>query len=213
LFADRRFYIALQARVKKQWDAKAFDVWFGSKAPEFFAWSVPESSSISRVGLAMRKGAKPYFDALLKEVGGKVVDYQAGPLPIYNGKPCSKGNVFLVGDAGTLSKATTGGGIITGMLSGKALASALAKGTSYERELKPLRRELKIHYWLRRALNTFSDQEYERLVRRMSTPRVRRILAEHPREFPSRFVLKLVLAQPGFVFHSKKFIKTLTTKL
>jgi flavin-dependent dehydrogenase len=105
-------------------------------------------------------------------------------------------NTFLIGDAGGFVKDTTGGGIITGMLSAKAAAESIIHKTSYEKNLKPLRKELWLHSKLRNMLNRFSDNDYSRLIRWMSNRRVKHILCAHPREYPSRFLLKLLIAEP-----------------
>ncbi len=52
-------------------------------------------------------------------------------------------------------------------------------------------------------LDKFSDADYERLVGWMSSPRVKRILFNYPREYPSRFVWKLALAQPKLLAFAK----------
>ena len=46
-----------------------------------------------------------------------------------------------LGDAAGFVKDTTGGGIITGMLSSKALAESISSGKNYEKCLKNLRKE------------------------------------------------------------------------
>ena len=200
IYGTREFWVGLQVTLKRQWDPKIFLTYFGTVCPGFFAWVVPESRTVARVGLASRKQAKPLFDTFLAKLGGKVLDHQPGPIPWYSGnEQVEKGTTYLVGDAAGLVKATTGGGIITGMLSAKILAECLSAGKSYSRALWPLKKELYIHKLLRKVLNNFSEQDYNLLIQYMDTPRVKKILHEYPREFPSRFLLKLILSQPKFV--------------
>ncbi len=203
---NRKFYVGQQATVKARFDPKVFTTWFGNIAPGFFAWSVPESSSLSRIGLATTndKDCAGCFQRLMKMSGGKIIARQAAPIPLYDHKRrVEKGNTFLVGDAGGFVKDTTGGGIITGMLSSKALAESIIKGTSYEKNLKNLRKELWLHSKLRRMLNKFSDNDYALLIKLMSGRRIKSILYTHPREYPSRFLLKLLLAEPRLVYFAK----------
>lgn len=210
---QKKFYIALQARVRGNFPSSVFETWFGSSwAPGFFAWSVPEAEGVSRVGVGTMHGTKQYFDKILSRCKGEIIDYQAGPIPVYNHKAkCSNQDLqtYLVGDAATLAKATTGGGIITGMLSSKILADCLLNGKNYEKELKPLRRELWLNLLIRKALDQFSDRDYDLLIARMNKPKVKQILHDYPREYPSRFLLKLLLAQPMFAMHGKAAVKAL----
>jgi len=201
------FWVGMQATVKAQFDPKVFTTWFGDElAPGFFAWSVPENATHSRVGVAVTndKNCAQCFQRLMKLVGGEIVDRQGAPIPMYNPKSViEKGNTFLVGDAAGLVKDTTGGGIITGMLSSKILAESIATGTSYSKNVKKLRKELWIHRKLRKMLNKFTSTDYTKLIRWMNNPKVQSILYSHPREYPSRFMLKLLLAEPRFAYFAK----------
>jgi digeranylgeranylglycerophospholipid reductase len=203
---NKNFYVGQQATIKAKYDPKIFTVWFGSIAPGFFAWSVPENSEYSRIGVATTKdkNCAQCFQRLMKMSKGKITARQAAPIPLYNHKrKVQNGSTFLVGDAAGFVKDTTGGGIITGMLSSKALAESIISKTSYEKNLKKLRKELWLHSKLRRMLNKFSDNDYRRLIRLMSNQKVRRILYSHPREYPSRFLLKLLLAEPRLIYFAK----------
>lgn len=200
----RGYYVGAQATIKGKFDDKSFSVHFGSIAPDFFAWVVPESSTHARVGIAAQKFGFNAYDKLLQLCPGEIVDKQAGPIPLFDPQqPAQKGNVYLVGDAAGLCKNTTGGGIITGMMSGKLCAESILTGKSYEKLLKPLKKELWIHQKLRDTLNKFSDADYEKLISWMSTPKVKDILYKYPREFPSKFMIKLMLAQPKFLYFLK----------
>lgn len=203
---NRNFYVGQQATIRAEYNPRVFTTWFGSIAPGFFAWSVPEDSGHSRIGVATTndKNCAQCFQRLMKMAGGKIIARQAAPIPIYDHKrKVQKGNTFLVGDAAGFVKDTTGGGIITGMLSSKALAESITKGTSYEKNLKTLRKELRLHSKLRRMLNKFSDKDYSRLIRLMSNSRVKSILYRYPREYPSRFLLKLLIAEPRLIYFIK----------
>ncbi len=201
-----QFWVGMQATIKASFNPQVFTTWFGDIAPGFFAWSVPENESLSRVGVAVTndKNCAQCFQRLMKMVGGEIIDRQGAPIPIYNHKSMiERGNTYLVGDAAGLVKDTTGGGIITGMLSSKILAESLESGTSYSKNVNKLRKELWIHNKLRAMLNKFSDKDYARLIRWMNNPQVQEILYRYPREYPSRFMLKLVLAEPRFAYFAK----------
>ncbi|MBI4016534.1 MAG: geranylgeranyl reductase family protein [Candidatus Aenigmarchaeota archaeon] len=200
IYGSREFWIGLQVTVKKKWNPNIFLTYFGGICPGFFAWAVPENSQIARVGLAAQQQAKAHFDRFLLKLGGKILEQQPGPIPKFTGRELvEKDNVFLVGDAGGLVKATTGGGIITGILSSKILSECLQTGASYSKALWQLKKELHIHRLIRKTLNNFSEQDYNMLIDYMNTPGVKKILKENPREYPSRFLLKLLLKQPKFI--------------
>jgi len=204
LLDGRQYYIGSQATIKGNYDPDWFLTFFGGCAPGFFGWAVPESNCLARVGVATKKHVYNYFELLRKKFNGEIVERQAGPIPIYDGaKHVQKDNVFLVGDAAGVCKNTTGGGIITGMWSSEILADCIINNKDYSKALSPLRRELWIHEKLRNMLDKFSDADYERLVDWMSSPKVKKILFDYPREYPSRFVWKLALAQPRLLAFAK----------
>ena len=203
LFGTRQYYIGMQATAVGEFEPDTFDVWFGGICPGFFAWLVPESSAIARIGIAAREHPHKYFEPFVRTHAKKILSYQGGPIPLYNPglrqqSLQSQPRTYLVGDAGGLCKATTGGGIITGMLSGKTCAQAIVQEKNYETLLRPLKKELWIHQKLRNTLNKFSDVDYNKLVTLMKKEQVQEILATHPREYPSQFMLKLLIAQPRF---------------
>ncbi|HLC33322.1 MAG TPA: geranylgeranyl reductase family protein [Candidatus Nanoarchaeia archaeon] len=204
LIKDRKYYIGSQATITGKFDPEWFLTFFGNCAPGFFAWAVPEGPNRARVGVATKKKVYDYFELLRKRFDGEIVERQAGPIPIYDGaKNVQKDNIYLVGDAAGVCKNTTGGGIITGMWSAKILADSLLKNKDYSKALNPLRRELWIHEKIRNALDQFTEKDYEQLVEFMSKPKVKRILETHPREYPSRFMLNLLFAQPKFLAFAK----------
>jgi len=205
LTKDRRYYVGSQATIEGDFDPNSFYTYFGSKsAPGFFAWVVPESKTKARVGVATQKFVGKYFDVLRQRFSGQISERQAGPIPIYDGaKNVQKENIYLVGDAAGFVKNTTGGGIITGIWSAKILAESIKSGKDYSSLLSPLRRELWIHEKMRNMLDCFSDKDYERLVDWMNSPKIKKILSEYPREFPSKFVWKLAIAEPRLVLFAR----------
>lgn len=205
LTKDRKYYVGSQATVEGNFDQNMFYTFFGSDvAPGFFAWAVPESKTRARVGVATKKFVGKYFDVLRERFNGNISERQAGPIPIYDGaKNVQKNNVFLVGDAAGLVKNTTGGGIITGIWSAKTLAESIRENKDYSSSLAPLRKELWIHEKLRNMLDCFSNDDYEQLIEVMKTPKIQEILGSYPREFPSKFVWKLAVADPRLALFAR----------
>lgn len=134
---------------------------------EFFAWVVPEDESIARMGVAGPK-CKEVLDCFvqkrLKRFG--VMERQAGL--VVTGGPLKKtvfGNTMLVGDAAGQVKATTGGGIITGMICAEEAARHANSPQRYESAWRArVGHELKVARWVRSFLSRLGPQDYNTLL-------------------------------------------------
>ncbi len=198
LYRKRDFYFAVQARIKLKND----NIFEFHPYIKDFAWVVPENNEIIRVGVASRKNVKKSFDKFIKRFKGKVIEKQAGLIPIYNSTGFHKGNVFLVGDAASQVKATTGGGIIPGLRAAEKLSKALIQKRSYENLCKSIRLELLINLWMRRMLNRFSKKDWNELIRLCNQRKIKRILYID-RESPIKMSFALLFNEPRFL----KFFK------
>ncbi len=114
------------------------ELFFGSsRAPGFFAWSIPTGDLSARVGLASRKAnVKKLLDELVHKYWPKAdVDATKSGSVLVSGPigRCWSYNFLVVGDAAGQVKQTTGGGIVIGgycgILAGRAAARfASSKG-------------------------------------------------------------------------------------
>ncbi len=206
---NKKFYFGMQARVNMKNESDAYEVYFGRDYPKFFGWVVPESDKICRVGVACGANTKQYFDRFIKKRVGKskILSKQGGLIPVYDLKMkiCDKGkNVYLVGDAAGMVKASTGGGLVPGFRGAEVLADCVSNGKDYGSEsMKKVGRNLKIHLWLRNVLNRFSDKDYELLIRLVGKKKVRDFVNDGDREFPLKFLLKLAFKEPRFLYFMK----------
>ncbi len=199
MFGQRKFWHGIQARVKIRND----------NAVEFYpntgtiAWVVPENRETARIGLMAPMNANKAFQRFLKKKAGKskVLEYQSGLVPVYNPKQqTQKGNAFLVGDAAGQVKATTGGGIIQGLKAAECLASCIAKGMDYEKEWHmAIGRDLWIHLKMRELMDRFRERDWSRLVGIFRKKKSRKILEDFDRDYPSRFILRLLLKEPSLL--------------
>lgn len=198
----RSFWIGAQARVKMKHKNKV-EVY-----PHIgvFAWVVPESEDIARVGLYAKGGVNKLFDEFLKERGcEEIIDNQGGLIPEYNPdieteKDIGGKKVYLVGDAALQVKATTGGGIIPGLMASECLAEAINEGNGYEKLWrKKMGLDLWLHLRIHKILEKFEKKDWNSLLELMSKPRAQEALAKHDREYPSRFLLKMALAEPRLI--------------
>ncbi|NOZ80528.1 MAG: NAD(P)/FAD-dependent oxidoreductase [DPANN group archaeon] len=210
LLQNRTYYHAMQATVKGDFDKSMYQTFFGREYPGFFGWLVPENEGVARIGLGTRCNPQPYFKRFLERYIGadwekRVVGYQNGLIPIHNPlQPIEKGNTCLVGDAAAQVKATTGGGIIPGMKAAIALSEALAEKKSYRRTLwQRAGKGLFIHLLLRKALDRFTDRDYNRLIEIGSRKNIRQILETTSREHPTGILMKALKKEPRLLLFAK----------
>lgn len=117
------------------------DLFFGStRAPGFFAWSIPTGDNSVRVGLASKKGnVKKLLDSLVQERWPRAsIDATKSGSVLVSGpiRRCWAMNFLVAGDAAGQVKQTTGGGVVIGgycgMIAGKA-ASRFAASSDLDR--------------------------------------------------------------------------------
>ncbi len=200
MYGKRKFALGAQARMKmnKKLDPEIVEFFLGEG---YFGWIVPEDENIARVGIASNEKAKHYFDKLVKLRPGQIIEWQSGPIPVYDPKiETDKDNVMLIGDSATQVKATTYGGIIPSLLAAEQLVKAEKENKSYHRLWKKkIGKDLWLHLLMRKTLDKFSDQSYNRLIKLTNQSKITRILTEHDREFPSRIMAKMLLSEPRYL--------------
>ena len=204
----RENFLGLQATLKGDFDSSVFEVYLGSNyCPGFFAWVVPEDNKTARVGLAVRNGfnGRAYFEKFIKNKG-KVVDLQAGLIPIYNPRlETEKNNTYLVGDAATQVKATTGGGILYSLIAAGELAEAIKNKESYEKKWRgKIGHSLNLHLLLRNYLDRFNEDDYNKLLELFNNKKAKELIESYDREFPIKLLIKLVIAQPRLLKYVTK---------
>ncbi|MBU0757603.1 MAG: NAD(P)/FAD-dependent oxidoreductase [Nanoarchaeota archaeon] len=204
IYTKRKFLLGHQARIKYPNDnAVEFYPYIGQ-----FAWIVPEDKDTVRIGIASYHRPKPIFDSFLKKLQIKkssIIEMQAGIIPIYDYKfSFEKKNIFLVGDAACQVKATTGGGIIQGLIGAKSLATALIKKKSYSEILKrKIGLELFFHSQFRKVMDRFSEKDWNELVMLCNKKRMKKLLFEEERDNLIKLGLKAVAVEPRLLRYWK----------
>ena len=207
IYGNRRFYVGLQATANLEND----------NAIEFFpsekgiAWKVPENHDSARVGIAAIERANVYFDGFMKQIAGsdyaeKITGRQAGPIPLFDPKiRTQKGRILLAGDAATMVKAPTLGGINQSLIAANAVAEAVNTGKDYKKLWKAkLGRDLWLSLMIRKIMNKFSNQEYNDLIKTFRKDKNREILERFDRDEPRKFAFRLLMREPGLLMLSKK---------
>jgi digeranylgeranylglycerophospholipid reductase len=214
LWEKRDFYVGMQARVKTKnlrQDSKSYNVYFGSDFPGFFGWIVPENMNSARIGIAAAKNPGIIFERFIKRLGiskKDIIEKQGGIIPVYNpGLKLQKNNVFLIGDAAAMTKATTGGGIIPSMEAARILFDCIINKKDYTAEFrKKIGKSLWAHLKIRHMLDRFDDKDYDILLKYIKNDKVMKILDSITREHPIKLVFKLLFAEPRLLRFGIKFL-------
>ena len=209
---ERENYFGVQAVVKGNFDPTKFQAYFGREVcPDLFGWIVPESTTIARVGIAMKKNSKAYFDKFMQEHNFKAIEMQAGTIPLYHPvQELQKENCYVLGDAAGFVKATTLGGLYPGLKQVQILAECLIAGKErdYKKAIAPLRRRLRLHLFVQKIFNKFSDEDWDRLVEYIAQPRIQRVFEKYTRDNPIPLVLNSLLKEPRLLrFGKYLFVK------
>jgi|TARA_B100001964_G_scaffold218496_1_gene259563 geranylgeranyl reductase family protein len=204
---NTKFYIGMQAKVKLKTNLDEFETHFGNPFPDFFGWVVPESENTVRLGLGSFHNTKEHFYKFLEKRTGKkdILCWESGIIPIYDPKKIiQKDNIYLIGDAASQVKATTGGGIIPSLKATETLCDCIINNKDYNNEFKKQSgKELLLHLRIRNTLNKFSDKDYDNLLKLMSQEKIKKILKKYDRDTPIPLVLNLLLKEPRFLLFSK----------
>lgn len=214
LFAKRKFTMGQQIIAKLSLPENEIQIYLGIGE---FAWLVPEGNNIFRIGLIAKENSRQLFESFLRRLEKqhnkkiKPIQNRSGIIPMFNPKQLThKNNIFLVGDSATQVKATSYGGIIHGLLASQCIAEKIIKKqkySAYDKSLKSkVTKDLYYSLLIRNILNRFNENDYNNLIKTLNKKQAVSLLEEYDRDFPSKFALKLLLAQPKLLKFSKKLI-------
>lgn len=207
--SERKQYYGIQAVVEGNFAEQTTKTYFGEKiCPGFFAWVVPESSTKARVGLYTTKNTKYYFDKFIQENPHfSILEIQAGTIPIFNPKQRLKqSNCYLLGDASSYVKATTGGGIVPGMKQAQILSNCITNNKNFTKEIKPLKKKMHLHLQVSKTMGKFSDKDWDKLFHYINQPKIKKVFERHTRDNPLPLVIKTFLKEPRFLYFVKYLI-------
>lgn len=193
-----------QIVARGSFDREFVSLYFGGSAKNFFGWIVPESHELARIGIGTTSGsAKEVFDSFIAERGiqAETVSQSSSLIPI--GEPLKNPateSMLLVGDAAFQTKATTGGGIITGLNAVNVAAELISANIkkrvplkNYGKMLGTLNRELALHWKIRSYMNSLGDEQMNRLFAKMKKAGIEDFLSkEGDMDRPSKFVGKIL---------------------
>jgi digeranylgeranylglycerophospholipid reductase len=202
-------------------DSDFVELFPGSQAPGFCAWTVPLNEKISRIGLAVEpkllgQGETP-FSCLQKflrsnphvkaRYGGGMLDFVVGGIPIGPPEKTSTDGVLVVGDAAGQAKPTSGGGVYPGALAakiaGRVAAEAALEGNTDSGRLSEYDRlwrkapgkELEIGMKVHDHIGKLEDRQLNELIASLNTPSILETITEYgDMDHPSVVLKKLVLS-------------------
>lgn len=125
----KNIYIGLQTTARGNFEQFA-ELWFGKKvAPNFFAWLVPENEEIARIGVGASISPKAYYEKFLQARLGRngIKPDVAGVMRFGVMKDTVADRVVLVGDAASMVKPLSGGGITYGLFGAQICVDAVEK--------------------------------------------------------------------------------------
>ena len=175
---NKKFWVAKQIKVKYKTYPDTYKVFFN--IPDFFSWIVPENEGIARIGCASSSNVNRHFDSFVKSLNIKkenIIEYEGALIPKYHPmQKYQKENVYLIGDAASLVKSISGGGLLPAIKSSHALADALNNKKNYRKELsKTVLKGLNLNYITRNMLNKFSEKDYDALIKILKEYKIDRL--------------------------------------
>lgn len=201
-------YYGTQATVKGNFKQNTYQVYLGSICPEFFLWVVPENAHHARIGLATKQTPSLYFKKAMDMLGYTeldITDRQGGLIPCYNPYlRIQQDNMYLIGDAATIIKSTTGGGIIPHLEAAETLARCIIEGKDFNKELR--RKKIWLHLFVRKFLDQFSDEEYNELVSTLKESSAAEVMEKYTRDNVVALLYNLILKNPKFIFSVIKHV-------
>jgi geranylgeranyl reductase family protein len=201
---EGHYIYTYQMKLQGAFDHEFVEMHFGDFSKNFFAWVIPESKTVARVGIGTGEGnAKKAFEEFVskKQLQGDFFSESAGIIPI--GRPLkelAKPKMAIVGDAAFQTKATTGGGILSGIEAANYLGDALIankkggkKISDYEKMVRGLNRELEMHYKIRSYLNSMDKFKMDFMFEKLKKAGIEEFLSkEGDMDKPSRFLGKAI---------------------
>jgi len=204
MLCGRKFVVGSQARVNVKCESDLVEFFLGIGS---FGWLVPESDEIARVGVISYTKPNVYLNQLLdlRCKNCNIIDKQGGFVPLYNPKQIlKKDNILLVGDAATQVKPTTFGGLVPGLLAAETMVNDI---NTYDKAVrKKLHKDLYLGLMIRKVMDRFNDKDYDDLIRMFMQDRVKKVIEEKDRDFPTKFIFELLLKEPRLLKFSKKLI-------
>ena len=214
------------------------EIFVGSQVPGFFAWSIPVSDSLSRIGLAVdptavskngngSMSANDFLESLLSnpaiqnKISAGHSDFVVGSIPLGPMPQTYAAGFMVIGDAAGQCKPVSGGGIYTGAVAAKIAAETAAtaiadnnfsesKMSEYEKRWK---KELGFEFDVGMKIHSYrmklTDDEMNKMFAELSDPEISKLITEYgDMDHPTVLIQKIMFSK-----HSLKMMKLFGTFL
>lgn len=204
------FIYGVQVRARYPLPNDITEMYFNHDYKELFGWIIPEGNGICRIGMGCLKNPGVNFKRFLSDLNinlPEIINRQGGLIPFGYMKKIAFDRAILLGDSANMVKATTGGGIIMLLSAAKVASEAIINGCDknsfseklltryYEKdpEIRRLKIELKIHYFIRLILQRFTSNDFDRFFYLYKMTDIKKIIQQYAdMDFPKRLMLKLI---------------------
>ena len=208
MFENREFIIGTQIEAKMKNDnVVEFYPYLGC-----YAWIVPVTPNSVRIGVASYKNPVDIFKKFVSEKIGKnydrkTIENQSGVIPVFYPKvKVQKNNVYIVGDAASFVKATSGGGINQSLKAAAILAESIEQGLDYNKEWKKkLYPGLYVHLLAHKTMKNFTEKDWDMLISDFSDKKMKKILHNESRDRIISMMTKIILTKPSLLRYIKRF--------
>ena len=194
--------VQAEVELPANWNPQVTRVRFDASATRYFYWLIPESAERGVVGVVGDEPSQTHelLKRFLGQQGLRPLAYQASHVAMYHPSLRPWGQIgsapiWLVGDAAGHVKVTTVGGTVSGFYGAEAASQALLGLQSPQRALRTVRRELDVHWWIRRALERLDNPAYDRLISAMTQP-VQSFLQRWNRDEMASAIWRLPFVRP-----------------
>ena len=218
-YNNKEFIHAYQVVVSGKFNKEKVKVYFGNFAKGLFAWIIPESTTVARIGIGTSLGHNPKlsFEKFIKKFDLKFnskISECSGILPI--SKPLNNiatTNKIVVGDAASFVKATTGGGINFGLISAEMAEKAISERINNFKPLNSINgllskniKELKVHYKIKNIILSKTDVEFDEFLQKLNKLEINKVLEKTgDMDYILSFLKNIVLKPKYFLFVMKEY--------
>lgn len=94
--------------------------------------------------------------------------------------PPKVNNIYFIGVAGGFIDSVLEFGMLNGIESGLFAAQSIAKDISFDKLIKPIIKDLKNKHEFRKSLNTFSNNDFDKLIKFLGLPIIKQLIYNNP---------------------------------
>lgn len=221
-----KFFSTIQFIIRNEKASNEYKVQFHREFKDFFIWQVPRNQFLM-IGTATMQhiNLKQKFLEYLKrekviQSDHDVVKIESGLIPMFDYKrkihitledsPDRLHHVFLVGDAAGQVKASTGGGIVSGLKFANLLSESITSRHYSQYRFKLTNcYNLILHKKVRGAFNSFSETDYQALMAILNRPHMKKILCETTRDEPWKLLLRFFINNPAFILSRARLFRSI----